>query len=98
MGSWDHQIGALTYEQAVAELGEPIGDLKRNDGTREVTWLTARGSQSTVVSRQSDPAYRASAAPPLSSDFPARPDQYLHFTFGADGLLKAWSDERRPAR
>lgn len=97
-GSWDHQIGKLTYEQAVAELGEPMGDLKRNDGTREVTWLTVRGSQGTTIPQRGDPAYHASATPSLRAEFPARPDEYVHLTFGADGLLKAWSDDRRPIR
>jgi len=96
--SWDHRIGSCTYEQAVAELGEPIGDLKRNDGTREVTWLVEWGSHGAGFSRAGDPAYRASAAPPLQSEFPARPDRYLHLYFGPDGQLKSWEDDRRPAR
>ena len=96
---WDQRVGHLTYEQAVAELGDPMGDMKKNDGTREVTWLVERGSpQSVGFGMGGDSAYHASGTPPLRSEFPNRPDRYLHLYFGSDGLLKSWGDDRRPVR
>ena len=98
--NWDQRVGSLTYEQAVAELGEPMGDMKKTDGTREVTWLVERGSPQTVGSSGmgGDPAYHASGTPPLRSEFPSRPERYLHLYFGSDGLLKSWGDVPRPVR
>ena len=97
--NWDQRVGNLTYEQAVAELGDPMGDMKKTDGTREVTWLVERGSpQSVGFGMGGDSAYHASGTPPLRSEFPTRPDRYLHLYFGSDGQLKSWGDDRRPVR
>jgi len=96
--NWDQRVGSLTYEQAVAELGEPIGDLKKTDGNRDVTWLAERGSPQRATYGMGDPAVPGAVAPPARSDFPPQADRYLHFVFGPDGRLMSWREDRGPLR
>ena len=93
---WNNRVGRYTYDQAVAELGEPEINTTRPDGSNEAIWIIERGTPAMV-------GYGAGGAfsspglmdPPIKREFPARPDRYLRLTFGPDHVLTIWKEDRR---
>lgn len=90
---WNAQIGNLTYDQAVLELGPPDKSAKVTDGTVVAEWLTRRGRSGSYVSMMGGwPYYGHYYGGPVyaySTDV-SSPDYFLRLTFGPDGRLSAW--------
>src|SRR5213595_3535594 len=44
---WNQRVGNYTYDDAVRELGPPVGSTKLQDGTTVAEWFLKYGSQMT---------------------------------------------------
>jgi hypothetical protein len=82
---WAARVGHYTYEQAVAELGEPENQDKLADRALVADWLVNRGYTYTEASPGPDgPFFRTSPRTYTA------PSLYLRLTFGPDGQLTTW--------
>lgn len=82
---WNAQVGKLSYDQAVLELGPPDKKEVLSDGTIVGEWLTVRGHSGRAVAVSSGYYYGST----VWTEPPA-PDHYLRLTFGPDARLSAW--------
>jgi hypothetical protein len=88
--SWDAQIGRMTYDQAVGELGQPTQQQKLSDGRMIAEWVSRFPT----------------AAPGMDNDFRYRSASFgsamtgaesaeskLSLTFDTNSVLADWSKD-----
>lgn len=98
---WDDQVGRLTFDQAVRQLGPPDRSASLTDGGQIAEWLTRRGQPGTpaFTARSGGSArYDRGRGAPTTTWVPATaptPNRYLRLTFGADSRLAAWENVSR---
>jgi hypothetical protein len=91
---WSAQVGVMTYDQAVLELGPPDKHAKLTDGTVVAEWLLRRGSNTGsaiyAVAPLGPAYYPGYYAPgPVIVTGPApQPDRWLRLIFAPDGRLE----------
>jgi hypothetical protein len=78
--NWNSRIGALTYDEAIGELGVPDRTATLTDGSVVVEWLKFHGT--TYLNANSFPG-----APMQAYEVHKFPDRYLRLTFGPDHKL-----------
>lgn len=96
---WDGQVGQLTFDQAVRQLGPPDRSAALADGGQIAEWLTRRGQPGTpAFTVRSGGRYHRAWGSSTTTWVPATastPNRYLRLTFGADSRLAAWENVSR---
>jgi hypothetical protein len=96
--NFNSQIGSLTYDQAVAQLGAPKQTTTLADQTRIAEWLLRSevpGHVEVVPVAAAAGSSLAAASVGSRTTFvvPPEPALYLHMIFSPDGKLNHWSRE-----
>lgn len=91
---WSSQVGILTFDQAVIQLGPPNKQAKLTDGTVVAEWETQRGyAHTSYMGGYYGPRgyyggyFGYYPAMPVTT---YHPTYFLRLTFGPDGKLAAW--------
>lgn len=96
---WDGQVGRLTFDEAVRQLGPPDRSAALADGGQVAEWLTRRGQSGTpAFTARSAGRYNRAWGSTTTTWVPATaptPNRYLRLTFGADARLAAWETVSR---
>ena len=94
--NWSDRIGNYTYEQALAELGQPSVIAESAEG-RSADWVLRRSPQMSfgfgVGGGTSGPGIGTGVGVGTSVSPPPR-GEYLHLDFDREGKLRAWSKIR----
>jgi hypothetical protein len=86
---WNSRIGTCTFDQAVAELGQPDKQARLNDGKFAAQWITLHGSNGFPLGGGSASGnYGVGAGQNIGQSYK---DHVLELTFGADGKLVSWA-------
>ena len=87
---WEGRIGQFTYEQAVAELGQPTGETKLPGGMRRAEWITNTGISTGRVLVGAGYQRRTMSVVPMDpTEIHRLRDRYLRLTFDKAGRLVA---------
>ena len=87
---WDGRIGQFSYEQAVAELGQPTGETKLPGGMRRAEWITNTGSSMGRALVGAGTQRGTTGVVPLDpTEIYRLRDRYLRLTFDQSGQLVA---------
>ena len=90
---WDGRVGQFSYEQAVAELGGPVGETKLPGGMRRAEWVTNSGASSGRSLVGAGFQHRSMGVVPLEpTEIYRLRDRYLRLTFDRAGRLVAWEN------
>ena len=90
---WDGRIGQFSYEQAVAELGQPPGETKLPGGMRRVEWITNSGASMGRALVGAGYQRRTMGVVPLEpTEIHRLRDRYLRLTFDRAGRMVAWQN------
>jgi hypothetical protein len=82
---WNSRVGTCTFDQAVAELGQPDKQAKLSDGKIVMQWITLHGSNSFFMGGGSASGnYGMGAGQYVGQSYK---DHVLELTFGTDGKL-----------
>ncbi len=90
---WNQRIGHYTFDQAVQELGPPVGSTLLGDGTRVAEWFLKAGPQISfglgtgAIGPSGGVGVGQSVALPTKGLF-------LRLVFGPDGVLQRWEKVR----
>jgi len=93
---WNGRVGSYTYDQAVAELGQPDVIGESNEG-RSADWVTKRGGNFSFGFGMGNAVYGPHGGAGVgvgTTISPAPRGEYLHLAFGPDGKLTGWSKVR----
>jgi hypothetical protein len=99
---WNQRVGKITYDQVVAEFGQPAKESKLAGGNRIATWLVRPGMPGYIQVAPAPTAAPTITSPsfqsppvvnPSTVSIPAQPDQYVRLTFSPNGKLIAWAPE-----
>jgi len=86
---WNNRVGHYTYDQAVAELGQPDRQARLSDGKVVSKWFTQPQVSPTVNTGMS---YYGSTGFAAGQNINSGPNiWYLQLTFGTNGVLSDWS-------
>lgn len=87
---WNQRIGNYTFDDAVRELGPPVGSTRLQDGSTVAEWFLKHGSQvSFGIGTGIGPiGFGQTITPPPKS-------HYLRLVFGPDGRLQHWEKFER---
>jgi hypothetical protein len=86
---WNHQVGEMTFDQAVTFLGPPDKTEKRDNGQLVAEWIS-RLSNPAPANLDDDFHYHSASANLNQAGKPAE-ESTLKLTFGTNGMLSAWS-------
>ena len=87
---WDGRIGQFSYEQAVAELGQPTGETKLPGGMRRAEWITNTGSSMGRALVGAGTQRGTTGVVPLDpTEIHRLRDRYLRLTFDKSSQLVA---------
>lgn len=90
---WDSRVGSYTYDQALAELGNPRMTAESGEGTT-AEWIVRRSSNVSFGVGMGAGSYGSHSGAGVgvgSSVAPPPHGDYLQLKFGKDGKLKEWS-------
>ncbi|MCU0786722.1 MAG: hypothetical protein MUC91_00790 [Verrucomicrobia bacterium] len=86
---WDDRVGTYTWDEAVAELGEPTRVSNLAGGVKVGEWITTRGL--TGPTENPPPLYtRDEIITPNETRGWSAPDKVLRLMFTPDGKLLDW--------
>ena len=86
---WNSRVGSYTYQQAVAEFGQPDRQARLSDGKVVYKWFAQPQVSPTVNSGMS---YYGSTGFAAGQNLNSGPNiNYLQLTFGTNGVLSNWS-------
>jgi len=86
---WNHQVGEMTFDQAVDYLGAPDHTERLENGKTVAQWISRYDS---VSPAQGDSDFRyQSVSESLNRKTRTVPDSVLQLTFGANNVLADWS-------
>jgi len=86
---WNSRVGAYTYNQAVADMGQPDKQAKLNDGKTVDQWITLHGNNGFFVGGgYGSGSYGVGSGQNLGQTYK---DHVLELTFGPDGKLVSWA-------
>lgn len=88
--SWDTQVGRMTYDQAVGELGQPAQQQKLSDGRTIAEWISRFPAASPGM--DNDFRYRSAS---FGSDMAGADsaESKLTLTFDTNNVLADWSKD-----
>ena len=85
---WNSRVGAYTYNQAVADLGQPSKQSKLDNGDSVYQWITLHGGNgSPATGTFMGGSDQMGGAQPFVQTYK---DHVLELTFGPDGKLVSW--------
>jgi len=86
---WNSRVGTYTYDQAVADMGQPAKHAKLNDGKTVDQWITLHGSNGFFMGGGYGNAnYGMASGQNIGQTYK---DHVLELTFGPDGKLVSWA-------
>ena len=86
---WNSRVGAYTYNQAVADMGQPDKQAKLNDGKTVDQWITLHGNNGFFAGGgYGSGNYGIGSGQNLGQSYK---DHVLELTFGPDGKLVSWA-------
>ena len=86
---WNSRVGAYTYDQAVADMGQPDKQGKLSDGKTVDQWITLHGSNGFFAGGgYGNGNYGMGGSQNLGQTYK---DHVLELTFGPDGKLVSWA-------
>lgn len=87
--NWDERVGTYSWQDALAELGQPTLVTNMEGGVKVAEWVKARGPQS--PGEDTLPTYtRAEVVTPNDTAGMFAPDKVLRLMFTPDGKLIDW--------
>ena len=81
---WNSNIGKLSYDQVVTDMGPPAAQAELSDGSRVAEWILRKGRDSFFMVDTS-PGFGVQNVTEMGS-----PDFYLRLIFDSEGVLKSW--------
>ena len=86
---WNSRVGVYTFNQAVADLGQPAKQDKLSDGKIVDQWITLHGSNGALMGGGiNTDTYGMGAGQNIAQSYK---DHVLELTFGPDGKLVSWA-------
>jgi hypothetical protein len=86
---WNQRVGNFTYDDAVRELGPPVGSTKLSDGSTVAEWFLKAASQMSFGFGVG--SYGGGGGVGVGHTITAPPKgHYLRLIFGPDGMLQHW--------
>ncbi|HEX5398299.1 MAG TPA: hypothetical protein VFY06_04550 [Verrucomicrobiae bacterium] len=86
---WNSRVGVYTFNQAVAELGQPDKQSKRDNGDTTYQWITLHGGNASPAAGTYLGANgQMGGTQPYVQTYK---DHVLELTFGPDGKLVTWA-------
>lgn len=92
--NWNEQVGHLTFDQAVGELGAPVASTPLEDGTKVAEWFLKPGPSISFGLGTGVGGGGGAVGVGQSVALPTK-GQYLRLVFGPDGKLQRWEKFRR---
>jgi hypothetical protein len=87
--NWDSRVGSYTFDQAVADLGQPSKQATLSDGKNVAQWITLHGSNGFVAGGGYGIGnYGTGTGQAIAQSYK---DHVLELTFGTDGKLVSWA-------
>ncbi len=86
---WNSRVGKYTYDQAVAELGQPDRQARLSDGKVVYKWLAQVPTSPTLNTGMS--YYGSTGFAAGQNVNSGLGNRYLQLTFGTNGVLSDWS-------
>ena len=87
--NWDSRVGVYTYNQAVADMGPPDKQSKRDNGDTTYQWITLHGGTgSPAAGTYLGGSGQMGGSQPFVQTYK---DHVLELTFGPDGKLVTWA-------
>jgi len=91
---WDQRVGHYTYDEAVRELGPPVGSTRLDDGTTVAEWFLKYGAQMSFGFGAS--SYGGGGAVGVGQSVTTPPKgHFLRLTFDSAGQLQKWEKFKR---
>jgi hypothetical protein len=91
---WDQRVGNYTYDDAVRELGPPVGSTRLDDGTTVAEWFLKYGAQMSFGFGAS--SYGGGGGVGVGQSVTTPPKgHYLRLTFDSGGKLQRWEKFKR---
>jgi hypothetical protein len=91
---WDQRVGHYTYDEAVRELGPPVGSTRLDDGTTVAEWFLKYGAQMSFGFGAS--SYGGGGGVGVGQSVTTPPKgHYLRLTFDSAGKLQHWEKFKR---
>ena len=91
---WDQRVGHYTYDDAVRELGPPVGSTPLDDGTTVAEWLLKHAAQMSFGFGVSSYGGGGGVGAGQSVTMPPK-GHYLRLAFDSAGRLQRWEKFRR---
>lgn len=91
---WDQRVGHFTFDQAVQELGPPVGDTLLGDGTRVAEWFLKPGPNISFGLGTGAYGPHGGVGVGQSVALPTK-GQYLRLVFSPEGQLQHWEKFKR---
>ena len=86
---WNSRVGNYTYDQAVADMGQPSRQAKLDEGKTVAQWITLHGSNGYLGSAGvASGNYGMGAGQSIAQSYK---DHVVELTFGPDGKLVSWA-------
>ena len=86
---WNSRVGTYTYNQAVADMGQPDKQGKLSDGKTVDQWITLHGNNGFFAGGgYGNGNYGMGGSQNLGQTYK---DHVLELTFGPDGKLVSWA-------
>jgi hypothetical protein len=85
---WGSRVGNYTFDQAVADLGQPTKQVKLSGGQTAYQWITLHGSNGFFIGGGlNDNNYGMASGQTIAQTYK---DHVLELTFDKDGKLVSW--------
>jgi hypothetical protein len=92
--NWDQRVGHYTYDEAVRELGPPVGSTRLDDGTTVAEWFLKYGAQMSFGFGAS--SYGGGGGVGVGQSVATPPKgHFLRLTFDSQGKLQKWEKFKR---
>ena len=91
---WDQRVGHYTYDEAVRELGPPVGSTRLDDGTTVAEWFLKYGAQMSFGFGAS--SYGGGGGVGVGQSVTTPPKgHFLRLSFDSEGKLQKWEKFKR---
>jgi hypothetical protein len=91
---WDQRVGNYTYDDAVRELGPPVGSTRLDDGATVAEWFLRHAAQMSFGFGVSSYGGGGGVGVGQSVTTPPR-GHFLRLTFDSEGKLQRWEKFKR---
>jgi hypothetical protein len=91
---WNQRVGNYTYDEAVRELGPPVGSTRLQQGTTVAEWFLKYGAQMSFGFGAS--SYGGGGGVGVGQSVTTAPKgHYLRLIFDSEGKLQKWEKFKR---